>query len=70
MLYLDPLVNNQDVKHLRGHLEEEYLQMAPSSRRIGYITKHLGYQNMPSNNYWYLGEEVILFKFLLEILAS
>jgi hypothetical protein len=35
MLYLDPLVNNQDVKRLRGHLEEEYLQMAPSSWRIG-----------------------------------
>jgi hypothetical protein len=70
MLYLDPLVNNQDVKRLRGQLEEEYLQMAPGSRRIGYITKYLGYQNMPSNNYWYLGEEVILFKFLLEILAS
>jgi hypothetical protein len=47
---------------LCGHLEEEYLQMAPGSQHIGYIAKHLRYQNIPTNNnYWYLGEEVILF---------
>jgi hypothetical protein len=55
-------LTNQAVKRLCGHLEEEYLQMAPGSQYIGYIAKHLRYQNIPTNNnYWYLGEEVILF---------
>ncbi|CAB4006089.1 Hypothetical predicted protein, partial [Paramuricea clavata] len=57
-MYLDPVATSQDVNCLRQCLVKEYRQVYPGSRRIGYIAEHLGYQNIPNSNYWYLGEEL------------
>lgn len=51
-------VQNGDVSKYWQYLLEDYRSAYGDGARIGYISNHIGLQDIPVSNYWFLGNSV------------